>query len=256
MIAVLAAIAVMSFAQGLMTETKTSGGPLGEQGMVSQGYYMPKMFKTVSAQAGTIIFRMDKQKIYEVNATDKTYSETTFDEWEAGMKKLSAKQDAAMGDLQKKLEGMPKEQREMVEKMMGDKMGGAKKASTVEVKPLGEKKAICGFAAAKYSVQQDGKEVMTVWATKEFNGYAQLKKDYEEFSKRMMSSNPAGVKDLASAFAKMDGFPLEMEFSIGLKTEALKIQQKSIEVSEFDVPAGFKKVPSHMMEQINKAGGE
>jgi hypothetical protein len=243
------AVAMLASAQGLFTETKTSGGPLGDKTFTGQTYYMPKMFKNISAQTGVMIFRLDKQKIYEVNDADKTYAEITFDEWEAAMKKAAAKTDAAMGDLQKKLEGMPKEQREMLEKMMGDKAKGSG-GGKIEVKPTSDKKTVCGLSATKVIVQQDGKDMLTLWVSKDLIGISTLKKDYEDFSRRMLAASPGGMRNLADAFAKIDGYPVSTEV-MGVTTEAVKIEKKSIASSEFEVPSGYKKVPSKILAQID-----
>ncbi len=111
-------------AQGLYYESVTKGGMLGDKEISSSTYLMPKMFKHVSQPEGSaVIIRMDQQKMYNVDPKEKTYSEMTFEEMEQQMKKMSAKMDSQMAQLEESMKDMPPEQRKMMEGMMGSKMG-------------------------------------------------------------------------------------------------------------------------------------
>jgi hypothetical protein len=245
------AVAGTAVSQGFYTENKTSGGPLGGSEFVGKSFYMPKMIKVITGAMGSeMIFRMDKQMIYEVNRDEKTYSETTFEEWEASMKKLQTKMDGQMSELQKKLDAMPEEQRKMVEKMMGNRAAGKKDAKT-EVVAGNEKKTLAGLTAAKYVVTEDGKETMTVWATNDLKGFDAMRKDYEDYTKKLMAGNPSGMSGLVEAMKKIKGFPMEINFGNDMKMEVTKAESRSLAQSEFEVPAGFTTVKSKIMEQMN-----
>lgn len=245
-------IGAVALGQGIYTETNTTVQAAGNQTFQGQSYFMPKMMKTVTGDQ-EIIIRLDKQMIYRINVADKTYSEMTFAEWEAQMKKASAEMDSKMAELQKRLASMPPEQRQMMEKMMSAQMqaknvGQAK----LEVKNTGEKKTVAGLSATKYVVLQDGKEFITAWTTNEIKGFASMRKDYEEMASRLAASAPGGGASMVEAMKKIDGYPLEMDMSMGVKTEVTKVESKSFPASDFEVPAGFTKVAMDLTGKSEK----
>ncbi len=236
-------IGALALAQGIYTETNTTVQAAGGQTFPGQSYFMPKMMKTVSHDQ-EIIVRLDKQMIYKVNVSEKTYSEITFEEWESQMKKASAEMDSKMAELQKKLEGMPPEQRKMMEQLMSAQMAGKNgQAAKLDVKNTGETKSIAGFSTTKYLVTQDGKEFITAWVTNDIKGFASLRKDYEEMSSRLAASSPGGGSSLVEALKKINGYPLELDMAMGVSTVTTKVESKAIPASEFEVPAGLTKVP-------------
>jgi GLPGLI family protein len=243
-------IAVCAFGQGVYWESKVTGGPIKDQ--TDQMYYMPKMFKrTSTGDANIMIVRLDKETMYILKPKEKTYSEITFAEMEAMMKKGKAKMDSRMAEMQKKMQSMPEEQRKMMEKMMGDKMPGTAKDAKVDVSSTGEKKAIGGFSCTKYVVTQDGKEFMTLWTTKDVKEFEPMRKDFEAFSQRMSSMNPMAGKGMMDAFRKVDGFPIETDMS-GITNVVTKIEKRSTPAGEFEVPSGYTKVKSEMQEGMEK----
>jgi hypothetical protein len=245
------------FAQGLYWESTISGGQLGERH--EQMWAVPKKMKGVTMGTGeTFIVRLDKELFITIDPREKTYTEMTFAEMEAMMKKASGKMDAKMAEMQKQLAGMPEEQRKMVEKMMGDKMKGmgVAKDAKINVKNTGDKKTISGFSCTKVVVTQDDKDVMTMWVTKDVSGFDAMRKDWEEFSKRMMAMNPMGGKGLGEAFQKVDGFPIRTEMGQMMTSTVTKIEKKTAPASEFEVPAGYKKVKANMMDEMNQTDAE
>lgn len=241
---------VSAFGQGVYWEGTMSGMHVGER--VTKMYYMPKKFKAVTgADEQVMIVRLDKEVIYTLEPKDKTYSEMTFAEMETMMKKAGSKIDSQMEDLKKKMESMPEEQRKMVEKMMGDKMTGKGKEGTAEVSNTGEKKTINGYACTKFVIKQNGNEFMTVWATKDIKEFEPMRKDMEEFSKRMMAMNPMRSKGLVEAMKKIDGFPIET-FLQGVKNVVTKVEKRTTASNEFEVPAGYTKVRPKMMENLEE----
>ncbi len=231
-----------AFGQGVYTEQNTTVKAAGDRVFAGKTYYMPKMMKSISEGNG-IIVRLDKQMIYRFNTTDQTYSEMTFTEWDAQMKKASAEFDTKMEELKKHLDSMPPEQRKMMEQMMGAK---DQKQSNFEVKMTGEKKTIAGLPATKCIVLQDGKEFLTAWTTKDLKGFAAMRKDYEGMMGRLSQSAPGAAASMMDAIKKLDGFPLEMEMAMGVQTEVTKVQEEKIPESEFQVPTGYKKVAADL----------
>jgi GLPGLI family protein len=245
-------ITLSVYCQGLYWESTMSGSALGDKTVISKFFSMPKKFKTLTTDENSeaVIVRLDKELLMMVNSKEKTYSEMTFAEMEGTLKKAGSQMDEKMAEMQKQLENLPEEQRKMVEQMMGDKMQGKKKETPVNVKNTGEKKSINGYSCTKYVVSQDNKEVMTMWVTKDIKEFGAMRKDWEEFSKRMSSLNPMQSTSLIEGIKKIDGFPIETDIAQGIKTVVTKIEKRSTPASEFEVPSGFKKVKPTMMEEI------
>ena len=239
-------LAATAAAQGLYWESTMAGGPIGERH--EQMWVVPKMMKGVTQETGeTFIVRLDKELFITIDPKEKTYSEITFADMEKMMKKVNPK----LAEMQKKLAAMPEEQRKMMEKMMGGAMSGMGKEAKVDVKGTDESKEISGFACTKYVVTQDDKDLMTLWVTKSVSGFESLRNDWEELSKRMMAMNPMANKGLGDAFKKIDGFPIQTEMSQGITSTVTKVEKRTASASEFEVPAGYKKVKSKMMEGMD-----
>ena len=246
------AIAVGAFSQGAYWESKTSGGPIqGER--FSTMYYSPKMFKHVPKgdDEQTIIVRLDKEVMYTLHPKDKTYSEMTFAELEKFMQQMTSRSDSKMAALQEKMKNMPEEQRKMMEKMMGNRMPGKAKESVIEVTNAGEKKSISGYSCTKFVVTQDGNEMMQMWTTKEVKIFDAMRKDFEEYSKRMASMSPMMGKGYLDAMRKIEGFPIETQMG-DIVTVITKVEKRSNPGSEFEVPAGYTKVKSKLAEEAEK----
>jgi hypothetical protein len=238
-------LAGAAFSQGLYWESTTSGGPLGDKPSVSHNFAMPKMFKIVSPTK-VMILRMDQEKIFDVDPAKKTYSEMTFAEMEAYAKKAGEK----MAQFKEKIKNMPPEQRKQME-AMGAMMGGGAEAA-VEISATGERKMVSGFPCTKYVMTRGGKELTTMWVTKEVTGFDNLRKDWMEFGKRMATlTNMAG---LGEAYQKIDGFPMETDMNImgAMTTVVTKVERRSTPAGEFTVPAGYTKTESPLKEKAGE----
>jgi hypothetical protein len=232
-------LAGSAFSQGLYWESTTSGGPLKDKENISQNYAMPRMFKIVNPTT-VMILRMDQEKIYTVDPAKKTYSEMTFADMEAYAKKAGEK----MAQYREKMKNMPPEQRKQIEAMTG-MMGGTE--GPVEISATGEKKSVDGFSCAKYVMKRGGKEMMTLWVTKDVAGFDNLRKDWMEFGKRMAAlTNMSGLGD---AYQKIDGFPMETDMDImgKMTTVVTKVEKRTTPAGEFSVPAGYTKTESPLM---------
>ncbi len=235
--------------QGMYWETARSGGTMGDEAEIDRMYYMPRMFK-MEAGSGeeAVIIRLDKQVMYNLDVKNKTYSEMTFDELENMSKKAGAKLDEAMSQMQKQMEGMPEEQRKMVEEMMKGKMQGkAGKPPKADVAKTEETRTISGYPCTKYVVKEGEGEMVTLWVTKEVKGFESMRKDMEELQKRMAALDPRGAEGMAAAMATIDGFPIRTEMPGGMSEVVTKIERRSTRDDAFEIPTGYKKVNSPMM---------
>jgi hypothetical protein len=239
-------LAGAAFGQGMTWESKLVAG--GRE-MLTHTYYVPKKLKTVTDTDGNFsIIRIDQEKIFNVNAKEKTYSVMTFAELEQMGKKMAEQTE----QLQKQMKDMPEDQRKMMEKMLGSSMPGGKKEPKIDVVKTGEKKSISGFSCVRYVVKQDAKEVITLWVTSDVKVVPGMKADLTEQTKRMATMTPGGFKGLVEAMQKIDGFPIETEMGTMMKTTITKVDMKTVASSEFEVPAGFTKVQNPELEGKEK----
>lgn len=238
--------------QGVYWESKTTGAMLNGQSAVSQSYYMPRMLRATTGQgAEYVIMRLDRQVMYTVNPDTRTYSELTFSQLEEVMKKASAQLDAKMAEMKEQMKTMPEDQREMVEKMLAGRMPGGKTKGKVEVVNTGEHRVLSGFPCTKFLIKRGMDTLAAAWATKAVKEYASMRKDMQEIMRRLMSMNPMVGKGFVDGYLKVEGFPIETEMggSMNVTTLVTKIEPRATPESEFDVPAGFTKVASPLLQQ-------
>ena len=240
-----------TFSQGLQWESAITRDGKSDTS-VSTSYYMPKMFR-VSGAAGDqgIIIRLDRKLFILVNDAKKEYSEMTFDEMEAAMKKVGGAMGGAMAKMEKQMADMTPEQQKMMKEMMGDKMPGMKKRGKIEVSKTGEKQNISGYSCAKNVVIRDGKEFMALWTTTGIKGFAAMGEEMKEFGKRMAAMNPMGDQSESEAMMSVEGFPIQTEIA-GVTTVVTKVEEASISIDTFEAPAGYKKVESELLKGLEK----
>lgn len=244
--ALLCAIALPAVGQGLVWESITQGGPAGDSGSPSTTYMMPGKMKHVTDDGNVIIVRLDQQKMYTLKPAEKSYWEMTFTEMEQLLKATTAKMEAMKGQMQDQLKNLPPEQREMVEKMYGMSAGGKKEP--VSISTTGKKKTIVGYPTTEYVARQGEKEMMSMYVTKGIGEFDRMRRDWEQFNKRLLSMGGGFAEGMAEAYTKVEGFPMEMEI-MGATTTVTKLEKKATPASEFDVPAGFTRTKPPMMDE-------
>ncbi len=226
--------------QGLYWEQTTVVPAANGKEIHSSSYYLAHMFKQQSEKAA-MIFRLDKEKIFHIDNEKKEYSEMTFAEFEANMKKMNGEAEDKMSKMKKQLESMPEEQRKMMEKMLGSQIMGGDSQTKIDAVKTSEKKTISGYACVKYSLEEDGKEIGNVWTTTSVPDFSNMQKDMKEYSRRMTAQMPMKGSQIATAMMKIEGFPIQTTIA-NITTTVIKIEKKSIAASEFEVPSGYKKV--------------
>jgi hypothetical protein len=232
-----------SYTQGVYWETTTTGTRESDEARVTKSYYMPKKLKVVDVNDGNVvILRLDKELMVVINTKEKTYHEMTFAEMEAAVKGASAQMDAAMKEMEKQMAGLSKEQQETMKKMMGSRMPN--ESAKVEVSKTGEHKTISGYDCTKYVLTRGGEELSVVWVTLDVKEFDAMRKDMEEFGRRMEAIVPKGSKGLKEAMYGIQGFPIQTESADGEKTVVVKIENRSTPASEFEVQEGFEKEES------------
>jgi hypothetical protein len=234
--AVFIAVAAVLFSftasgQGLYVESKTSTGD-----KIEKFWYRPHMFRSTEEKGKITVIRLDKEVIYSIDPDKRTYSELSFSEMNGMRDKIAAM-------MKKRMESMSPEQRKMLEGKMGE---AKERSSRYEVSKTGETKSISGFTCTKYVVKRYGGETETVWAAADIGGGMEsLRQDMEQFMKKMSTSLGTG-KVGTEWYTEIRGFPIQTE-SHGSTRTVTKIEQRSINGSEFEVPAGYTKVKEEGM---------
>jgi len=238
LIVLTATVAGITVSQGLFWESKTVVPMANGKEIFSTSSYRTQMFKQSSENNATI-FRLDKKMMYMIDNQEKEYSEMTFSELEAYAKKANKQLEGKMAEMNEQLKNMPPEQKKMMEQMMGSALMGGKD-SKIDVVKTGEKKTICGYSCVKFAMKENGKEIGSIWTTTGVPGYDKMQKDMKEFSQRMAAQMPKAGQ-MMEAFKKVEGFPVQTTIA-GITTTVTKIEQKAVAASEFEIPAGYKKV--------------
>jgi hypothetical protein len=78
-----------------------------------------------------------------------------------------------------------------------------------------------------------------------------MQKDFKEFSQRLAAQMSINGPQMADAMQKVDGFPVETSIS-GMTATVTKVSKSAVAKSEFEIPAGYKKVAFE--EQKGKQG--
>ena len=246
---------VPAYGQGVYWETVMTGGPgpMGKKERVSTMSHIPGRIKSVDADGKVMIVLIEKKMLYQLDPAKKTYSEMTFDELEGAMKEVAGAMDEKMAAMQKELESMPDDQRVMMEKMMKGKMPGRADAvqteGKMEAKKTGKKETVHGRACSEVVVTNGGKDYMTAWVTNDVKEFDGMKDDVAEFRKLMAALNPMIPKGLTEAMKSMEGFPMRTEMKNGMKQEVRTIESRPIDAKEFEIPDGYTKVDSDLLDK-------
>ncbi len=229
-------LAAHAGAQGLYFESESSAG--GKD----MYWYMPGKFKTASKDGKTMIVRLDKETIYQINPSTKTYTQATF----AELKQMADAGFSMMDEMMKKrMESLPPEKRKEYEDQMAAAKQSLQGEVKYEVKSSGESKTISGYSCSKYVVNRNGKEFETIWATKDLGNMESVHKDMEQLSQKMASLVKARSTPL-SWFKEIPGFPIEND-QHGMVHTVTHVEKQSVKDSEFEVPSGYTKKDMNMM---------
>jgi hypothetical protein len=188
----------------------------------------------------TMIFRFDKGLTWEINHNDKTYYEMTFEQMQAGMKNAKNKMAEAMKD-------MDPQQKEMMKKMMGNKMGsmfGDSDTPMISFKNTSKKKTIKGYNCTLVLMYLGKDPMMEMWMTDKYN----LGNDFVKIYQKM-----GVIKGNIPKNSKLKGFPILTKTKIDMgmgkmesETTVTKIVKTSVSDKEFELPKGYKRLENKM----------
>ncbi len=203
---------------------------------------------------GIMIFDGDAQKFYQIHPAEKTYTEMT-----------QADAKVVADQMQEMLARIPPEQRAKVQAMMGQRHETTSTASehAVEYEPSGAKQTVAGYACVGYRVVRHGKSeeegCFIPWSANvvrkdDMTALVEMGRFMEKFMAGAYGGaggQPRGQLHLVEEMQRAPGFPALMERVEGGKrtTESRLVTVKRVSVpsDRFQVPAGFTKVPLHML---------
>ena len=168
----------------------------------------------------SMIFRLDKSRLYIVDHADKTYSEIALP---IDLRKMMPKGSEAMAD----------------------QIAAGMKV-TVQVAPRDETKKVNQWNARRYDVTVQSamgmKIATTMWVSKEVDGFA----GFNKMAGAMASLQP-GSGEWVKQLEKIDGFPVLTESQVdalgakfGTREELVAVETKAAPAGTYDLPAGYK----------------
>jgi hypothetical protein len=214
----------------LQETTTTAGAPGGGKTMTSTNYFSRNFMKRVSPDGNDTIIKLDDGKIITIDNKKKTYSIVTVQELNDMLEKVSAAASAN------------KEQMEAMKKMMGQM------SDSWSVTKLGPGEPIAGYKTEKYLLK--GMMDMEMWVAPELK----MPAVYYDAMKMRMRGNPMfDMSKMYDEFKKINGMTLKtvstmkmMGMEVKTETVVTSVEKTPIPASVFEIPAGFKQVPSNM----------
>jgi len=225
--------------QGFYLESKRSASD-----EIERFWYMPHMFRSTDQNGKLTVIRLDREVIYNIDPGTRTYTELPFSEMKAMKDKIAAV-------VKKRMESMTPEQKKALEGNAAAATAPSEK-NTHEVVSTGETKSISGFTCSKFIVKRHDRPAETIWATNDVRGAESLRKDMEKFME--MVSTSLGRGQLGTTWYKeIRGLPIRTEDD-GSTTTVTRVDQRSINLSEFEVPAGYTKTKMNGFEDLGQEG--
>ena len=205
----------------------------------------------------SMIYRGDSDEMIFLDHKDHSYMVMDKET----MDKISKKLNSAMAQFEEAMKNVPPEQREMMKKMMKDKMPGMDNTPYVEpvLKKAGSG-SVNGYSCTKYDVYKGNEKIrqhcITNWSDikggKEISSVMLEMSGFMDEMAKTFSSNsgPMGntvkfERNVFNQLKEMNGFPVKtIEYDNG-KVESESVlkssTEKTISSSEFEVPQKYKR---------------
>jgi hypothetical protein len=266
---------------GVVFQLKTtyhsgSGARVQDSKMSVQGQFLKMEILQGKQKSGgdvkdEMVFRGDRKQMVAISHQDKSYMIIDAKTIKEMSKKMpaapggdaQAQMQEAMKDLEEKMAELDPKQREMVEKMMKEKMGyGAtmgSKPSPREFVRTKEQATKQGYPCVRYDVTRDGEKISELWVTDWDNirGIKQTVGVFEEmaaFHRELLDSFKwmaggatgffAAEQDPIEDFTRVDGFPVVTRTFEGgeLESETVleSVAEKDLNPDAFEPPKGYK----------------
>ncbi len=218
----------------------------------SISYFQDNMIKTVQEDGSYVIVDLNKGKFFFVDPKEKKYMENSLDDMAQQVQK-------SMKEFKSQLEGLPAEQRAIIEKMMGMGVTKTKKAKPV-LKATGQTMKIAGIKAEKYVIEKQGKIIGEYWVSKELKNklakeldpskISKFEKAMEKLSAQMDfwgSSSASKVIELEEKIREKGEIVKEIKYTDYMNTkskdqeELISIKEEKLPKSIFEIPKNYKK---------------
>ena len=271
-------LALLLILTGSVTAT-ARGGTVIQQVELQPGNQQSRQQVTVYMDAGKlrvegsnpssgeylVIFDESKQVTWMVDLAKGSYMEFTaaqVQQMADQMQGVSAQMQQMMKQMEAQMANMPPEQRAMMEQMMKSRMGGMAAAApapaekTVREKARGEK--VGQFTCTRYEILSGGQLSQEVCAApadalqldaSAMQTFRALAEFYEPLTR--MASSFAGNWAAPSGMDQIQGFPVQTVMYSNQKPTSEwrveKIENRPLEASLFELPAGLKKTPMPAM---------
>jgi len=195
-----------------------------------------------------IIVDLGAEAMTVADKRQQTYFTQTF----AEMRQRAEAMKAAM---QKQMENLPPQAREMMGKMGAGPMAAE---AAISVKPTGKSEKIAGYEAKEYTIE-GGPMTGSVWATDALQPPSGAKA--QEALGKMVAGAP-GSK-FAQAIGEVKGVPLRTTVrstaggaqGFSSTTEVIEITEKAPPADVMEVPAGFKKAAAPELPSMQHGKG-
>lgn len=185
------------------------------------------------AENQSIIIRLDKNLMWQIDHKDKTCTELTFEQMQQGMQQAQKAMEDAMKNL-------TPQQKAMMEKM-GMKIPTMPSVQ-FELKKTGKTDKIDGYNVEQYMFTRTGlmDETQEWWVTKDVGGLKQFGEMMAKMFEGMSGGRVSGMEQLTN----LDGIPIKTikEEKNGQEiTQVTKIEKTAVAKTEFEPPEGYKK---------------
>ena len=209
------------------------------------------LFKDTTNNVSTL-FDFDKDQMIVLDHNQRTYTVIDPREFVKAVEDYTKK----MEEYRKKhLENLPPEQRELVEKMIEEKEAESglmkNQKIVINVKDTEQTEKIAGYNSRKYDVLYNENLNEEIWLTKDLdiqkeldiNKMSNLMTEFKKVNKRLGENTVTNEEAFINLF-KDGGFPMKtIDHSFGetvFVEEVVKVSQKDIPSSEFDLPSGYE----------------
>ncbi len=205
-------------------------------------YFKNGIVKIVDKEKGqTFIFRPDRKLIWIIDTAGGTYREITFRD----MKLAIEKSNQVIKDIEGKLESLPTEQREAVEKIMKEVHPKEMPKEALSYRSTGKRSKIIGYNCENYVIERDGEEVAKMWVTDEIDLGKEFYEGLNRAFETVSGTQAFPGRELYEVAKEIKGFPLKSTCVFeGLVTtsDIVEIEGKKLDNSEFELPPGLTKI--------------
>lgn len=196
--------------------TMESGGEEDPLQKTSVIIYLQKGlgFKTATPEGDMMIQRVDTRETYIIDAGEREYEVTSWDEMSREMAGASAEMKKALEEMEKEMADAPPEMREMLRQQMEQmqSMFGEAEEKPVHVEKTGEKRKVLGYKAEQYLVFEDNIQTQELWVSnaRKLRGLIEEWKEVTEpmFEEIAEAFPAAGAGRYVEAMKEIEGFPL------------------------------------------------